>query len=71
MDRKIQLAHLEEAERHVAQGERHIVEQENRIADLDRYGHDTAQARRLLETFRFVQAEHVAHRNHILKALAQ
>jgi ferritin len=69
MKRDIQFAHLQEAERHVATGERHIVEQERRIADLDRDGHDTTQARALLETFRTLQAEHVAHRDHILREL--
>lgn len=69
MKRDIQLAHLQEAERHVAVGERHIAEQERRIAELDRDGHDTKQARELLETFRTLQAEHLAHRDHILKEL--
>lgn len=71
MNRDIQLVHLQEAERHVAEGARHIVEQEQRIAELDRDGHDTVQARKLLETFRSVQLEHVAHRDHILRELEQ
>jgi hypothetical protein len=69
MKRDMQLAHLQEAERHVATGERHIAEQERRIAELDRNGHDTSQARTLLETFRALQNEHVAHRDHILREL--
>ncbi|MBO4227573.1 hypothetical protein [Bradyrhizobium neotropicale] len=69
MDRNIQLRHLEQAEQHVRRGEKHIADQEQRIADLELLGHNTKSARSLLQTFRLVQAEHVAHRDRILKAL--
>jgi hypothetical protein len=49
----------------------HISDQELRIADLDLRGHDSALARSLLETFRLTQAQHVAHRDRILIALAE
>lgn len=51
----MQLRPLEQAERHVAQGERHIAEREQRVATLDRDGHDTMKARKLLEAFRASQ----------------
>lgn len=69
MNRKMELDHLAIAERAVAAGERHIEREERMIADLDRAGHDTKQARETLATFRLMQAEHVAHRNRLLKML--
>jgi hypothetical protein len=52
MNREMELRHFKEAERHVAKGDRYITEQEARIAELDREGHDTTEALRLLESFR-------------------
>ncbi|OAF05365.1 hypothetical protein AXW67_33205 [Bradyrhizobium neotropicale] len=69
MDRAMQLRHLEEAERHVAQGERHIAAQERRIADMRSAGLNTGEAIDLLKTFRELQAQHLAHRDHILSEL--
>jgi hypothetical protein len=71
MDRKIQMMHLAVAERHVAEGERHILEQEQRVADLDWKGRETLLARRQLQNFRDLQAQHVGHRDHILRKLRQ
>ena len=71
MDRRMELDHLAVAERAVVLGERHIAREERMIADLDRDGHDTTQARALLATYRLTQAEHIAHRNRILKMLQQ
>jgi hypothetical protein len=69
MDRAMQLHHLEEAERHIAQGKRHIEEQEDRIADLARLGADLTEARKLLNLFYATQAQHIQHRDRILKEL--
>ena len=69
MDRKMELDHLAIAEQAVALGDRHILREEQMIADLDRAGHDTTQARELLATYRLTQAEHVAHRNRLLAML--
>ena len=69
MDRDVMRRHLDEAERHVAEGNRHLCEQEARTAALDRDGHDTTEARRLLRNFRATQIQHIAHRNHILEQL--
>ena len=62
MDRAMAERHLQEAEGHVALGERHIA--------LSSEGLDTAEARRLLETFKKVQQEHVAHRDLLLTELS-
>jgi hypothetical protein len=69
MNRKMELEHLALAERTVAQGERHIQREEQMISELDRAGHDTRDAMALLATYRRTQAEHIAHRNLILKML--
>jgi len=58
MDRAILRQHLAQAERHVAEGKRHLLRQEERIAELDRDGHDTVEARRLLATLRATQRLH-------------
>jgi hypothetical protein len=71
MDRAMQFRHLEQAERHIAQGERHIAEQEERVADLARLGADTAEARKLLDNFYASQAQHIQHRDRILKELEE
>ena len=71
MNRSMQLRQLAEAERHISRGEQHISSQELRITDLDRRGQDSTLARALLETFLLVQAQHIAHRDHILRELGQ
>jgi hypothetical protein len=70
MDRETELARLANAEKAVTDGERHIQLQEQRVAELDR-DHDTKRALATLATFRQMQAEHVAHRDLILKMLQQ
>jgi hypothetical protein len=69
MDRSIQLEHLAQAEQHIAKGDQHIHEQELRIAAMELRGHDLTMARSLLETFRLLQVQHVAHRDLILRKL--
>lgn len=71
MDRAMQLRHLEEAERHIAQGERHIAEQEGRITVMSRQGHNTDEAQKLLDNFYASQAQHIQHRDRILKELEE
>jgi len=71
MDRSMQLQHLAEAEQHIASGVEHISKQELRIADLDFRGQDSTLARSLLKTFCLLQAQHIAHRDHILRELGQ
>lgn len=72
MDRHAISAHLEQAEHHVRQGAVHVANQRNLIADLDRDGHDTTDARALLRQFEELQELHVADRGRLrqeLKAL--
>lgn len=67
----MQLRHLEEAERHIAQGIRHIAEQEQRIAGFDSHGHDMSAEWELLNTFYTTQAQHIQHRDRILRELKE
>ncbi len=65
----MQLASLDEAERHVAVGSSHIERQEQIVADIDSQGRDSAAARELLRTLRQMQDKYVAHRDRIIKEL--
>ncbi|MGX1164257.1 hypothetical protein AB7M16_000523 [Bradyrhizobium sp. USDA 372] len=58
MDREILQQHLALAQRHASMGEKHIARQESLIAELDRDGHDTAEARKILATLRDTQRLH-------------
>jgi hypothetical protein len=69
MDPAMQLASLDEAERHVAVGSSHIERQEQIVADIDSQGRDSAAARELLRTLRQMQDKYVAHRDRIIKEL--
>jgi hypothetical protein len=60
MDRALILDHLAQAERHVAEGKEHLDRQRQILAELQRDGHDTAEAKKLLATFEALQAQHVA-----------
>jgi hypothetical protein len=55
--------------RHVEQGERLVHEQESRIADMDRRGHDTAEAKRLLNLLRDTQDKHTDHRTRLFQEM--
>lgn len=65
------MRHLAEAEQAVADGARHLVEQERRVAKLRSDGHDVKRAEELLATFQETQAQHIAHRDLILRELDQ
>lgn len=67
----MQLRHLEEAERHIAQGARHIAEQEERIRGMLRRGGNADEAQKLLDNFHASQAQHIQHRDRILKELEE
>ena len=69
MDRAILLERLAQAERHVAEGLQHIARQRTVIANLERHGHDTNQARGLLAQFQSTQALHIADRDQLKKEL--
>ena len=70
MDRQTMLKHLAMVERHVAEGEIRLSRQRALIAELDRDGHDTADARAILATIRETQRLHVEDRDRILKELS-
>ncbi len=63
--------HLAQAEEHIALGQHHIARQRKLVAKLERDGHDTTDARRLLANFEKTQEMHLADRDRILKELAQ
>jgi hypothetical protein len=69
MDRATIAQHLAEAEGHVALGEQHITRQKQIIAELERDGHDTAEAKDLLSTFEATQVLHVADCDRLLEEL--
>ncbi|MHC2256100.1 hypothetical protein ACVILK_005792 [Bradyrhizobium embrapense] len=71
MDRVILEQHLALAERHAAQGKQHVARQENLIAELDRDGHDTTEARKVLDTLRITQALHEQDVERILGELTK
>ena len=48
MDRNILLQHLAQTERHIAEGEEHLAQQALLIEKLERHGHDSEDARALL-----------------------
>jgi hypothetical protein len=65
MDKALLEQHLAIAQRHVVQGESIIARQRQILVDLERGGHDTAEARRLLAQFLELQALHVADRDRL------
>ena len=69
MNRDLLLRNLAQAERHVARGNEHISRQESLIAEMDRRGHDTVDARRLLDTLRKTQALHREDVGRLLREL--
>ena len=60
--------HLTQAEEHVALGEHR---QRELVGEMERDGHETTKARRLLATFEEMQERHRADRDRIWNELAQ
>jgi hypothetical protein len=71
MDHALLAKHLEDAERQVVLAKEHIARHEAVIADLERDGHDTTQARTLLETLLESQALHEQHRGWLLRQIME
>jgi len=69
MDRALLTNRLYQAERHVANGERHIARQFDLIAELQRDGHDTTEAKALLKKFEELQVMHLNDRDRLLREL--
>ena len=67
----MELRHLEMADRHLAENAERIAKQEEMVAGLDRDGHDTTEANRLLGLLRDLQEQGIAHRRLILQALSE
>jgi archaellum component FlaC len=70
-DRNIILDHLEQARRHVAEAEQRIAHQREIVAQLTRDGHDTHEAKRLLDQFEQTHALQVDDRNRLGKELVE
>ena len=71
MRRAMLLEHLALAQKHVADGERHVRRQRELVAELDRDGHDTWQAKDLLRLFEELQVIHVSGRDRLLNELSE
>ena len=71
MDESTLRQYLAGAETHVRQGEVHLARQRQLIAALERDGHDTTQAERLLTTFEETQALHIADCKRLTEELAR
>ena len=68
-DRKTVLEHLAHAERHAIEGVARIGRLETMIANLDRMGHDTRNAKATLATMRVTQTHHEGDCLSLLKQL--
>jgi hypothetical protein len=65
MDQALQ-QHLAQTERHIARGEVHLARQRALIAELDRAGHDTEEARAILDSLMETQVLHEQDRERLL-----
>ena len=63
-------ADLADAEWRVAESARHVSAQRAVVAELERTGGDSAQARRLLDVLERIQEKHVADRNRLAAEIA-
>jgi hypothetical protein len=66
MDRERQ-GKLEDAEARIAREDRRVVKQRWVVARLERDGHDTAEARRLLAQLEESRTWHIAERDRLLQ----
>ena len=64
-------AHLAKAERHVAEGRHLIGKQRELVADFERDGHDTTEARKLLATLEEIEEMHIRERERISRELKE
>jgi hypothetical protein len=63
--------HLAKAEEHVERGAKIIERQRTIVAELERDGHNTAEALKLLAEFDRVQATYIEHRDRLKDELAK
>lgn len=71
MDREMLERHLAQAEKHIATGRKNLARQREVIAEIEREGRDTTEARVALNQFEELQAMHIADRDRIQRELAQ
>jgi hemerythrin len=71
MDRAMLSQHLQLAERHVLQADEHVRRQREIVEELERDGHDTRMARKLLAQFEKLQAMHIADRDRLARELSE
>src|SRR5215469_17196059 len=71
MDQGALQQHLAQAERHIARGVVHLARQRELIAKLDRAGHDTEEARAILDTLMETQVLHLQDREFLLGLVSQ
>jgi hypothetical protein len=69
MERAILKQHLAQAKRHSNRGRQHLARQVELIAELDRDGHDTMEARKVLATLRHTQVLHEQDVQRLLREL--
>ena len=71
MDQGTLQQHLAQAERHIARGVVHLARQRELIAKLDRAGHDTEEARTILDSLMETQVLHEQDRERLLCLASQ
>jgi hypothetical protein len=69
--RAVSERNVAEAEKHVRIGERNIARQRELISRLERDGHDSAEARKLLAKFEELQAMYLAERDRLWRDIAE
>jgi hypothetical protein len=70
-DRNILSQHLAEAEEYVASGQRIVARQRELVAQLERDGHDSRQARELLAEFEATLGYQIDDRNRLRAELGE
>ena len=71
VDRELARQHLKLANRHLAEGQARVEAQIALVARLERDGHDTFQAKKLLEQFEQTLALQMQSRDRILQELGE
>lgn len=71
MDRTTLLSHLAKAVREVEEGEREVTEQKQIVFELERAGHDGAEARSRLALLKETLTMHVWDKHRIMVAVAE
>jgi hypothetical protein len=71
MDHASILARLSVARRHIRTGDRNIARQRKVVAELERDGHVSLEAKRLLGRFEELQELHIADRDRLEAELAE